>query len=277
LIDGTNFLVTWIAQRDGSTEIYGARITQSGNVIDPGGIKLTTGANPLMRMPTIAFDGTNYLIIWRTNSNNIFGTRISTELANLDDPGGFVISDTNTSYYPAVAFDGTNYMVSWHDSRNSDISGWDIYAARVTKEGNVLEPDGFVVCEEKQHQEHNTITFDGTNYVIAWYDWRPNNDQVYGSLYAARVSTNGTVLDNPAIFISIDVRGQWAPQIASSGEDSLIVWNMEMGQGLNARLWDVYGTRISPSGEIIDRGINISTSFGIKPNQSLVMEEVIIL
>ncbi|OFX88892.1 MAG: hypothetical protein A2W99_05355 [Bacteroidetes bacterium GWF2_33_16] len=258
--DGENFLIVWIAQREISTEIYGSRVSKNGVVIDPGGIKLTTGADPLLRMPGIAFDNENYFIVWRTNSNNIFGTRISPSLTNLDEPNGFVISNTNTSYYPAVASNGTNFMVSWHDSRNSS-NGWDIYASRVTKDGVVLDANGFIVCDEPQNQEHTTIAFNGLNYVIVWYDWRPDNNKTIGSLYTARVSINGTVLDSPALFISDHVRGEWAPQIASSGEESMIVWNMELSQGANARLWDIYGTRLSKDGEILDRGINISTSF----------------
>jgi hypothetical protein len=53
--------------------------------------------------------------------------------------------DTTTAVYiprngeqfqPSVAFDGTNYLVAWLDE------GWSIRAARVRRDGAVLDPSG---------------------------------------------------------------------------------------------------------------------------------------
>jgi hypothetical protein len=43
---------------------------------------------------------------------------------------------------PRVAFDGTNYLVAWEDERSGS---QDIYGARVTRGGVVLDPAGFLI------------------------------------------------------------------------------------------------------------------------------------
>ncbi len=259
--DGTNYLVAWVASRSGVYELYGARISPAGVVLDPGGLKITTGGNPKFRMPGIAFDGTNYLIVWRTEPDQIYAARVSSSLAILDSPGGFQITNGG-SYYPSAAFDGTNFLVVWHDSRNAD-SGWDIYGARVTPQGGVLDPGGFVICDDPQNQEHSTVGFDGTNYLVAWYDWRPNNDSIFGSVYGARVSPAGTVLDKPSFQIADRARGQVAPKVVCGGGDCMVIWNTDYPNvGTKFRLSDAWGRRISKDGTILDQqGIPVATAF----------------
>jgi hypothetical protein len=262
--DGTNYLIAWCATRGGVSEIYGARLTPAGEVLDPGGVKLTSGSNTEIRMPGIAFDGQNFLIVWRTlkaGGNNILGVLVSKTATTVSAAAGFPIANLNCSYYPAVAFDGTNYLVVWHDSRGAD---WNVYGARVTTAGTVLEPNGFLICGDPMHQEHCNVAFDGTNYLVVWYDWRPNNDKVHGSAYGARVSPAGTVLDSPAFKIADHVRGEVAVQVAYDGSNFLALWAMEYPTTYpNWRLTDVYGRRIAKNGALFDRQpIPFSTSFG---------------
>jgi hypothetical protein len=37
----------------------------------------TTAANPLDRVISLAFDGTNFLVVWRTQSSTIRATRVA--------------------------------------------------------------------------------------------------------------------------------------------------------------------------------------------------------
>lgn len=269
--DGTNYTVVWVENRQPEPNLYyqvfAARVTPSGTVLDPQGVPITLvppdldGGYLPIRMPSIAFDGTNYLVVWRTGVNTIRGTRVSQSAQNLDGAYGFLIR-SSMSYYPYVAFDGTNYMVVWHDSRNDGTTGWDVYGARVSKAGAVLDPDGFLISNAPQNQEHTAIAFDGTNYLVAWYDWRPNNNVDLGSLYAARVSPNGTVLDNPAFQVSSDMVGRRSPRISFDGTDYLVAWTPN-GLDIHARLADSYGRRISTQGTLLDdRPIPIGIAAG---------------
>ena len=127
--DGTNFLVVWEDKRTGSGEEFGARVTPGDLVLDPSGVQLTEGANALGRMPGLAFDGTNFMLVWRTGDTTVRAARISTSgssVTNLDPPNGFLITDAGESKYPAVAFDGTNYMAVWQNERAGITNGIDI-------------------------------------------------------------------------------------------------------------------------------------------------------
>jgi hypothetical protein len=62
--DGTNFLVTWTDGRDSLEQIYAARVNTSGTVLDPGGFPVKT-ENDEQISSDIAFDGTNYLVVWQ--------------------------------------------------------------------------------------------------------------------------------------------------------------------------------------------------------------------
>jgi hypothetical protein len=58
----------------------------------------------------------------------------------LDASGIIVTSQLTNEDWSRVAFGGADYLVVWEDSRNGP---YDIYAARVTPGGAVIDPNGF--------------------------------------------------------------------------------------------------------------------------------------
>jgi hypothetical protein len=250
VFDGTNFVVIWV----NGNEIYGARVDTDGNVLDASPIQLTSGGNAYVRPISIVFDGTNHFIVWRTTGDRIYGIRVSSGLEVLDAPGGFSIG---SGFYPWVAFDGTNYMLAWHKWGN----GLDIYGARVTTDGNVLSPGQFPICTVGNDQDHASIAFGGTNYLVVWHDFTTGNER-NGTAWGARVSTDGTVLDNPAIKISNYTYRDSPVVVAFDGTDYLVIWH-EDNFSANFRNFDTFGRRVSTSGTFPDeKGIPIGTAHG---------------
>ena len=257
--DGTNYLVVWIAHRDPDPnyEVFVARVTPGGTVLDPDGIQITNGAAPL-RMPSIAFDGTNYLVAWRMEASQIKGARVTTAGQNLDGPTGFSIGP---GFYPYVAFDGVNYMVVWHGWSQIKV-GLDIYGARVSPDGVILAPGVFTISAATEDQYYSSIAFDGTNYLVVWHDFRGGNQYNSGTTYGARVSADGVVLDDPAFKIADYTRGQYAPRVMFDGTDYFVVWQVDNSPA-DFRIVDAYGRRVSKDGIVLDeQAVPIGTSYG---------------
>lgn len=128
--DGTNFFVAWTqlptnAATAGS--IYGVRVSPSGSVLDSAPTAIATAPNG-QSSPSLAFDGSNYLVVWLDLRNqpsppvvpypDVYGARVSTAGVLLDGPsvsGGFVINGGGSlpRSSPRVAFSGAEYLVTW--------------------------------------------------------------------------------------------------------------------------------------------------------------------
>lgn len=253
--DGTNYLVVWTDYRNGTyPDIYGARVNQSGVLIDTNGIAISTDVLE-QQSPAIVYNGTNYLVVWqhRVSSEwDIRGARVNTSGTVLD-PSGFDISyATGYQWYPAVAFDGTNCLVVWGDRRSGTRE--DIYGARVSASGTVLDPDGFAISTYAQNGQYfPAVAFDGTNYLVVWDDFRSSTHNIYG----ARVTQNASVLDPNGRYISTASYDQLYPAITFGGTNYFVVWD----DYRNNTNFDIYGTRVNTTATVLDpNGILVSST-----------------
>ncbi len=263
--DGANYLVVWGDYRSGTGyDINGARVTVAGAVLDPVGMPVTVVANNQLS-PAVAFDGINYLVVWEDDRNggfgssDIYGTRVSVA-GEVLDPSGIVISTAvDGQWRPSVAFDGTNYLVVWEDKRNSNqsmLSSYDVYGARVSVEGEVLDTSGIAIAQVGYAQWNPSVAFGGMNCLVVWEDGRNQNTS---EIYAARVSVDGVVLDPAGIPISRGAENsRHNPSIAFSGTNYLVVWEDQSG---GSSYYDIYGARLSLTGKLLGSGVTaISTA-----------------
>lgn len=135
--------------------------------------------------PAIASDGTNSLVVWVHKGSatwDIYGILID-ENGNAIDPFGIPIC---TAIYrqvsPAVAFNGSYYLVAWTDERNG--TDYNIYGTRISLDGQVLDPAGIPICTADSSQRVPSVTSDGTNFLVVWYDERFTGWGA-GDIYAA--------------------------------------------------------------------------------------------
>jgi hypothetical protein len=146
--DGANCLVVW-GHDSGFFDITGARVTPAGVVLDPTGIAISTVPGD-QRRPGLVFDGSNYLVAWddaRSGNYEIYGARVSSA-GVVADPGGIPVSTgTGNRFQPVLAFDGADTLVVWDDSRAGNR---DIYGARLTQAGIVLDRAGILISTEPQ-------------------------------------------------------------------------------------------------------------------------------
>jgi len=257
--DGTNYLVVWANQtlvygrpNFQKFTIYGNRVSGSGEVLDSVGFRIAPvsiiGYSPFF--PAIAFDGTNYLVVWQDGS--IHAARVTPDRAVLDSPPILVSAGpTDISTEPAVAFDGNNYLVVWDDWRNGAYS--DLYAARVSRDGQVLDTAGIVISSAALNQRYAAVAFDGTDYLVAWQDRRTGDFDIY----AARVTPSGDVLDTVGIPVSRAPDWQTEPAVAFDGTNYLVVWHDARSSRPGA-----YCARVTTAGVVLDTGgVYIAASF----------------
>ncbi|MFT3764548.1 MAG: hypothetical protein QM820_03380 [Minicystis sp.] len=140
--DGTNYLVAWEGYDPVNFlgGIYGARVAQTGVVLTGSPFAITTSGTSTA--PAIAFNGTEYLVVYTRGSStsDIYQTRV-TMAGTVPNPNGTVISNAaDKQSAPAVAWDGTNYFVVWQDRRST--FSYDIYGTRLSSAGAVLDTGG---------------------------------------------------------------------------------------------------------------------------------------
>ncbi|MEO0097163.1 MAG: T9SS type A sorting domain-containing protein [candidate division WOR-3 bacterium] len=243
---GNNYFVVWEDNRNGNWDIYGARITPEGVVLDPNGIPICTEENA-QYSPAVAFDGNNYFVVWEDDfRNGIWGARINQEGILIDTNGIRISPVGEIIEEPSVIFGGENYLVVWSQEG-------DIYGARVTPEGIVLDPNSILISGARNWQSSPAVAFDGNNYFVVWEDWRHGND---GNIYGARVSQEGVVLDPNGVPISIITADQCYPKITYGGGYYFVAWEDYRYS------WDgdIFGTRVTTNSNVLEPfGIAIST------------------
>jgi len=214
--DGTDFLAAWQDWRNSGYDIYCARVSQSGTVLDTTGLAVCTSSGEQVT-PAVAYNGTDYLVLWQNQDigiRDIYGGRVNRQGVVLD-PDGFIVSATaGDEEQPAAASDGNNFLVVWADSRNANR---DIYGARVTGSGAVLDTAGIEICSALGAQDCPAVEYDGTNFLVVWQDQRDGDRDIYG----ARVTSQGTILDT--FTVTAQQGYQVNPVLARGGGNKMLL------------------------------------------------------
>jgi hypothetical protein len=139
--DGANYLVVWRDTRTSDNHIVGTRVQPDGTVLDPLGIPIAE-ASGAKEPGGIAFDGTNYLVVWNHHpapDGKVFGRRVTPGGALLDGASttdGIPISTGPFANHSAsVAFAGSTFVVTWAVGSFPNFPPAGIFATRVSKNG----------------------------------------------------------------------------------------------------------------------------------------------
>ncbi|MGE4578282.1 MAG: hypothetical protein AB7F21_01990 [Desulfuromonadales bacterium] len=212
--------------------------------------------------PAAAFDGTNYLVLWRqwtdtsqniTLASDIYGARVEATNGTVVGDEFPVSTATGGQAEPQLAFDDTTlndpkYLAVWSDLRNSDQTGYnyDIYGTLISK---TVEPDAIngnfpINTAEVPIQNFPTVTWNGINFVVAWANLDPDTPLNNG-IYAEAVNSEGlTDTDaNDAANLGFEI-SQQTPEdtlyIYPVASNYLITWVDLSGQSLLGDWFDIY-------------------------------------
>ena len=230
---------------DASADSLGACGADGGVAISPA---ITFGSLPLgqsQRSSAVAFDGTNYLVVWQAGLSTglhwrLYGSRVSPSGVVLDEPP-LLISD-GPATAATVAFNGTDYIVAWEDFRSGATS---VYGARVTPEGGVRDTAG-VPIQTTGVSSSPSIACGPSGCLVAYATGS-------GPLFATRVDSSVVPVDQPHIMLPAG----GFPRVAATDSGYFVAWYRGM---------DFHGSRISADARILDSDIGIgSPAFGHPP------------
>lgn len=162
----------------------------------------------------------------------------------------FLGSAYGTQTTPSVASNGSLALVVWEDERIS--SDRDVFGARVSTQGEILDPIGIPICTARSLQTGAKVACGDQNFLVVWTDYRNGNYDLYG----ARVDFAGNVLDPNGFPISAGSWWESFPDVSWDGTNFFVVWSDDRNP---ATASDIFGARVSPDGVVLDdTGIQIS-------------------
>ena len=209
-----------------------------------------------------------------------------------------ITADMTRSLWPAVAFTGTEYAVVWEDELNGEA---EIYFMRLDRKGIPLGAP-LRITNAPSYSLEPSIAWTGTEFGVAWYDYRDGNWEVYFTRlddHGARLTgdirlTNGSAdsyrprlvwTGNAYGVVWIDSRDgnqelyfRRIPQTGAPGpevrvtnapDDSTypaIVWNgSEYGLAWHDYRdgdWEIYFARLNEAGALLSGPTRITQAFG---------------
>lgn len=250
--DGGWFVVWEDRQED--REVYGAHVSAAGIPATVNGRRISEEVRA-DQSPAVAFDGSVRTIVWaagpprRDEEDDAYAVaeRADGAVGGAAHP---IAMDFNIQVGAQAAFNGEVFLVVWEDDRGG--WPWDVYGARVTASGRMLDGSGFRIAAPRGGAFVPTVATDGTEFLVVWEDWRnydggDRRTDVYGALVLA----DGTVVERD-IPISTARDYQQNVELAWTGSSYLAVWeDARSGPvGQFSGHADLYGTAISSRGRV---------------------------
>ncbi|HXH39778.1 MAG TPA: hypothetical protein VNN08_14210 [Thermoanaerobaculia bacterium] len=249
---GRNHAVVW-NENDG---LYAGRITLDGQLLDGRGIRIS---NRAAAAPTIAYDGTNYVIAWieqntSTPPTNVKMARLSPDTGSMLDPAGIVTASGQWFVSVSLTPGPSSSLIAWSD-------GIRINANTVNRDG-VLGMPVTVTPSDTANTGAVSTAWNGHEWLVVWEDLvtlavQPDPGSGYAArIYSSRLSASLNVLDPKPIVVSNTLYDS-QPFVSSNGDGFLIVWSRYLYPNSN-----VIAQRVSSDGSLLAQANGVLLSSG---------------
>jgi hypothetical protein len=261
--NGQNWLVAWVTERENDrnfSDVMAARVAPDGTVLDRTPILVNAAQTTINYFPpwSVASDGPNWVVVYRDldSAAGIFtidAKRISPDGVVLDPVGKRLRRDfwNSGATNADIARAGDEYLLTWIEiPLDAGGNHWILKGQRLTLD---LNPIGslFTVnvygLTERSEPRAPRVASDGDGFFVTWFE-----DRFFGfaQVFGTRVSHAGQVLDPNGIPITgFSDYSQFTPAPAWDGTNWVVAYNKSQPF---PNLEDIYATRISPTGVVLD-------------------------
>jgi len=174
---------------------------------------------------SVAFDGTNFLVVWTQNPELLKGQLVSGDGNVMGSPFTIATGVANLGS-GSLCFDGNNYTVVY-SIRNIDI--YEIWGRQYDTSGNPLGP-AFIISNPANSSYDSYIVAGATNYFNVWAHMEYPSD-IYG---------------NVDLQIGINSCGDNPPKIAPYGS-TILRGPLRLPDGFDCRIFDITGREVLPN------------------------------
>ena len=253
--DGTNYLMVW--EDDALypvNRLYGAFISPAGNLVgSPFAFPVRSGASSRQAPQGIAFDGTNYLVLYSDdhdsswpdlggdyyNSANLCG-RFVTPAGTVGDE--FVVAANAEGTLQGLAWNGSAFLAAWpaHTGGNQNI-----VQGRTISATGVMSSPFTIDASVSIDQNPLSVATDGTNFLVAW-NYDANVDGSGNPIWElrGRVVTPAGGFGGPVFTIADTTTRPFFPAVAYDGSNYFVAWTAFHGP----TNLDLVGEYVSPAG-----------------------------
>ena len=218
-----DYLVVW---RDATLrKICGRRVYQDGVILHDT-FTVTSGTHP--GRPAIAYSGTDYLVTYDYNMQDLYARTVSVE----GIPGSeFAVSTmTGNQTYAQVSWGGV-YLIVWMDYRRG--TDQDVYGQLVSSSGQLLGSEIPIAAGSGRHVYPRVAT-NGLEFLVTWHDNRDGRQDMYGQF----VSPSGSLIGSQFLVDTASTTHHW---LSRYGSNFTVVWSSGS---------DLWGRAVSADGYV---------------------------
>lgn len=244
-----------LAQTGIAPSLLAVRVSSAGALVTPAQLVADNGAYA----PALAFDGSRLLAVFKRATGVGFAGTIQgvflSPATGLPDGAEFPISSAGTvADSPSLAFGGGAYLAAWNQAPGTQPGG--VFAARIATIGTVLDAAGLAVRSTTDCCIDHLpgVLHDGTQYLVAWRDFRAQQDGVHTNIRAARIDAAGQLLDGPpdsagfALSTAPNYNDAAAMPVREPGGATLVAW---LSLPSNQSRPELRGARVGVDGSVV--------------------------
>lgn len=205
--NGDGYLAVWFDSRDGRGALLATRISGSGEVLDPTGLRLTSNGG---ETPSVVWSGTKWLVFYRTNTNSFYRTWVVSVTRDGELSEARLVANHATG--GSAVSNGSRVVLPYY-ALPPGAFNTEIRAAILTTDGEVV--DDIRLADSSNNRSGPSIATNGSEFLVAWNAFV---NPPTASVEVVRLDARGTLIDaQPRVLYDA-----YNPIIASDGRDFLI-------------------------------------------------------